>query len=158
MRPDRPMAAMVRDQIIFQVLDELSKARALAPAESELMELTMHRLATKRDYWQWTEAEDAAVRALLTRRRARKRKAKPFQVNAEVAALAQSLGRSFWGVQRRLERLNKHRARRKSTPLQMFKRANGHAALECSDETHPPALVDSAQPDPRRANGGRAAG
>lgn len=134
MTADSHMAAYIRDQIIFAVLDEISRGRALGTAESELMEQTMHRLSTKRDYWQWTVEEDLAVRALILRRRKRKRRTKPFQANAEVVALADSLGRSYWSVQRRLERLSaRRRRRRKLPPPQMFKRANGHAALESGD-------------------------
>jgi hypothetical protein len=149
---------MVRDQIIFAALDELSRRRALNPAESELMELTMHRLDTKRDYWQWTPDEDRMVRRLIIRRRQRKHRTKPFQANAEVAVLATQLGRSFWSVQRRLERLNKRRAKRQVPSSQMFKRMNGHAVLDCGDETQKTPPNGGAEPHPSRGAGNGAAG
>jgi hypothetical protein len=150
MPADSPMAAMVRDQIIFSALDEISRQRALEPAESELMELAMHRLGTKRDYWQWTEAEDAVLRTLLQRRRRRKLRTKPFQVNAEIAQAAAQLGRSFWSVQRRMERLGKGRVRRKPATSQMFKRANGHAALDSADGHEKAKPNGGAETLPRR--------
>lgn len=187
MARNRNSASKLRDELIFSVLDEVSRHRPLASPESELMELAMHRLGivpgaeqtpeqqmrrrmqllAKRnalhqrdvalcdllsklqvfrpldrnetwllagavhrlglthDKWHWTPEEDEMILRLL-RNRSRRRPKRPFTANNEVERLAAQLGRSYWAVQRRIERLRKGNGK-------MFKRANGHASLDSAD-------------------------
>jgi len=128
MPSDSPGANVARDQIIFSVLDEISRHRPLTAPESELMEIAIHRLGLMREKWHWTPWEDEMIVRLLKRRAERrwKRRERPARAAHEVRELAEELGRSYWAVQRRLERIRTGKVK----PQIMFKRANGHAALD----------------------------
>lgn len=97
-----------RDQTIVTLLEKLGKVRDLDETESSLMERTVRRLTPKREVWRWSEKEDRLLLALI-RRRARKGRPKPFQRNDEIRNLADELGRSYFAVHRRIERLRKRR-------------------------------------------------
>lgn len=97
-----------RDQTIVDLLSELQRCRDLQPKESALLERTVRRLTPKREVWRWSEKEDRLLKAFI-RRRARKGRPKPFQRNDEVRNLADQLGRSYFAVHRRIERIRKGR-------------------------------------------------
>jgi hypothetical protein len=99
-----------RDEAIIQLIERIGRERDLHPDESAMLHRAVRRLKPKRAVWRWSEAEDRAIRELLSRRPIRLRYvryAKPFQRNDEVRALAEKLGRSEWAIYRRMERLRK---------------------------------------------------
>lgn len=106
--PRNGTATKWRDQTIVQLLEKLARHRELQPEESSLMERTVRRLTPKREVWRWSEKEDRLLLAMI-RRRARVGRPKPFQRNDEIRNLADQLGRSYFAVHRRMERLRKRR-------------------------------------------------
>lgn len=104
--PRNGVATKWRDQTIVTLLEKLQRCRDLEPEESALMERTVRRLTPKREVWRWSEKEDRLLQSFI-RRRARAGRPKPFQRNDEVRALAQELGRTYFAVHRRIERLRK---------------------------------------------------
>ncbi|MES2902674.1 MAG: hypothetical protein V4696_00670 [Pseudomonadota bacterium] len=95
-----------RDQTIVTLLEKLNRHRELEPEERVLMDRTIRRITPKRDVWRWSEKEDRLLLAFM-KRRTRAGRPKPFQPNDEVRNLAEELGRSYFAVHRRIERLRK---------------------------------------------------
>lgn len=106
--PRNGTATKWRDMTIVALLEKLARERDLDPDESALMERTVRRLTPKREVWRWSEKEDRLLLAMI-RRRARMGRPKPFQRNDEIRNLADQLGRSYFAVHRRMERLRKRR-------------------------------------------------
>ena len=132
-------------------LDEVSRNRQLAEAESELLALTMRRLEVKHAFYQWTRAEDDAIRRLMARRYARKTKTKPSQSSREIRELADTLGRSYRAVHRRMERLRKRLIHRKPAHPQLSQSLNGHGSLDSGDgqQSDPYKTLPSAEAEGR---------
>lgn len=138
-----------RDRLIVALLDALSRQRTLNRDELAMMDNACRRLGIrigKRDKGRWTPEEDALL-AELHAKWIRSGRPPPYQPDNTVRDLAESLGRSYLAVHRRMERLRKRngwknppsRAEisqkfRDMAQRQLFKRSNGHAALECGGE------------------------
>jgi hypothetical protein len=104
-----------RDQTIIALLDSLQRERDLTPVECVLMESTVRRLTPRREVWRWSAKEDRTLVALI-KRRATGGRPRPFERNDEVRDLAAQMGRTYFAVHRRIERLRK--------------------AMKCSDANH----------------------
>jgi len=115
-----------RDVSICNLLGKIQQFRPLDRHENTLLAGAMHRLGLTHDKWHWTPEEDELVFRLLRNRARRKRPKLPFTVNGEVERLAMELGRSYWAVQRRIERLRNGNGK-------MFKRGNGNGSLDSAD-------------------------
>lgn len=130
-------AALVqRDRQIIGLLDKLSRYRPLDDEESGMMERSLRHLGPKRAVWRWTPGEDRAIKRLM-RKRALNGGPKPYQPDDDVKVLAGRLGRTYWAVIRRMERLrNSGKA-----PGQLFKRgvANDGAIMPPCHANHPSA-------------------
>ena len=118
-------ALIQRDRQIIGLLDKLSRYRPLDDEESGLMERSLRHLGPKRAVWRWTQSEDRAIKRLM-RKRALNGGPKPYQQDDDVKLLAARLGRTYWAVIRRMERLrNAGKA-----PAQLFKRErHGNGAM-----------------------------
>jgi len=141
MIPTAKQAALaMRDEQIVDLLDKLSRFRALSNDETDLMERTLHRLGPKREVWRWTKNEDKLIRMMLARRR-RRGGSKPYQVENDARLLAEKLGRSYLAVLRRMSRLSAT-ANRRNGAVQLFKReapeATAMMAVPC--QTVPSAM------------------
>ena len=95
-----------RNQTIVELLAELKRVRGLSAAESELYERTLAGLGPKRSIWRWTAKEDRRL-ILLIKRRGHSLRIKPFETNREVLELAESMGRTYEAVHKRIQRLRK---------------------------------------------------
>ena len=98
-----------RDELTLQRLGEIERQRALTNDESVLLERVIRRMDRSRERdrpWSWTPAEDRKIRMFMAKR-ARACLPKPFQRNDEVRNLASEMGRTYWAVLRRIERLRK---------------------------------------------------
>lgn len=130
-------AALVqRDRQIIGLLDKLSRFRPLDDEESSLMERSLRQLGPKRGVWRWQPHEDRAIKALM-RKRAKNGGPKPYQPDDDVKILAERLGRTYWAVIRRMERL------RKAAPAgQLFKRgATPRGAMMAPCQGNQPAAM-----------------
>lgn len=101
-----PVATRWRDQTIIALLEKLNRHRELDQDERVLMERAIRRLTPKREVWRWSEKEDRLLKALI-RKRARIGGPRPFERNDDVRKIAEELGRTYWAVHRRIERLRK---------------------------------------------------
>jgi len=98
-------ANMMRKRVLLGVLQGIARRRPLDDVESAVLDELAGRLArNKRPVWRWTAAEDARLVRLI-RKREREGRPKPYQRNDAVARLARDLGRSYFAVHRRMERL-----------------------------------------------------
>lgn len=99
-------AVKFRDETIVRLFGELRRVRVLDDDEKALFDRALLNLGPKREVWRWSEQEDRQLLNLI-RRRAEIGRPAPFKVNREVIELAESLGRSYFAVHRRIERLRK---------------------------------------------------
>jgi hypothetical protein len=99
-------AALMRGQAAIDVLGRIASRRPLDSQESAMLARRMRGKVPKRDRWHWTQEEDLAVAELIAKREAEGRPP-PYQPNGDVQRLADRLGRSYWAVHRRMERLRK---------------------------------------------------
>src|SRR4051812_23616300 len=87
-------------------LEATQASRVLTDEESWLLERSLRRLGPKRDIWRWSEKDDRRLR-LLFKKRGFALQPKPFQRNDEIRLIAQSMGRSYEAVLKRLQRLRR---------------------------------------------------
>jgi hypothetical protein len=99
-------AALMKSRAAIHTFGRIASRRPLDDQESAMLARIIRGHTPKRDRWHWTHDEDAAVVELITRREAEGRPA-PYQPNGDVQQLADRLGRSYWAVHRRMERLRK---------------------------------------------------
>lgn len=98
-------ANMMRKRVILNVLQDIARRRPLDEIEERTLAEIAGRLARhKREVWRWTPREDARLVRLI-RKREKNGRPKPYEKNGEVARLARDLGRSYFAVHRRMERL-----------------------------------------------------
>lgn len=95
-----------RNQAIVDLLGELRRIRGLTAEESELHERALAGLGPKRTIWRWTAKEDRKL-VLLIKKRGFSLRVKPFETNREVLEIAESMGRSYEAVHKRIQRLRK---------------------------------------------------
>jgi len=95
-----------RNQAIVDLLQELRRVRGLTTEESALLERTISGLGPKRSVWRWSAKEDRKL-ILLIRKRGFSLRVKPFETNREVLEIAESMGRTYEAVHKRIQRLRK---------------------------------------------------
>lgn len=105
-KPRVSAAVRSRDETIVNLLGSLQRHRDLDHGETALLERTVRRLTPPREIWRWSAQEDLKLKAFI-KRRAKTGRPRPFEGDDEVRELAESMGRTYWAVHRRIERLRK---------------------------------------------------
>lgn len=101
-------AFLRRDETIVHLLGTIQRHRDLTTDESALLERTVRRITPKREVWRWSDREDRLLLKVI-KRRASQGRPKPFERNDEIRKLAETLGRTYFAVHRRIERLRKRK-------------------------------------------------
>jgi hypothetical protein len=105
-KPRVSAAVRSRDETIVNLLGSLQRIRDLDQGETALLERTVRRLTPPREIWRWSAQEDLKLKAFI-KRRSKTGRPRPFEGDDEVRQLAESMGRTYWAVHRRIERLRK---------------------------------------------------
>lgn len=99
---------LTRAEQVLARLDRIGRVRELSEEESLLLERTLrrHDRQSGRRTRPWSKREDQKLERLIAKR-ARIGLPKPFTRNDEVRRIAADMGRTYWAVLRRIERLRK---------------------------------------------------
>ena len=100
----RARAIEWRNKAIVDLLGEIRRVRSLTKEESELLGRAAAGLGPKRSVWRWSEREDREL-TLLIQKRGYSLRIKPFETNREVLEIAESMGRTYEAVHKRIQRL-----------------------------------------------------
>jgi hypothetical protein len=84
----------------------IGSMRSLTSSELRGIETAIQHLGPKRSVWRWSAKEDRKL-ILLIRKRGFSLRVKPFETNREVLEIAESMGRTYEAVHKRIQRLRK---------------------------------------------------